>query len=210
MSHSNQMTYSTLIEDVIAYCQRNDEETRHQIPRLIALAETRIASEVRGLGFIRVLRSSMQAGNPVIEKPETWRETSSFRVFSSTKAHTLYKRHYEFCRAYEDDTGVKRTPRYYADYDFNKFFVVPSPDREYSFELVFYEKPIPLSSENETNWTTNYAPQLILYATLIEAQVFLQNPARLAEFKDLYLQAAQSVLLESSRRVIDHSSGQGA
>lgn len=210
MSHHNIMSYSTLIEDVLAYCQRNDQETKDQIPRLIALAEHRLASEIRGLGYIRVLRSTMQAGNPIIEKPESWRETSSFRVFSHTKARTLYKRGYEFCRTYEDDTGVKRTPKYYSDYDFNKFFVVPSPDREYNFEVIFYEKPEPLSPENETNWTTNYAPQLLLYATLIEAQSFLQNPERLAEYKDLYLQAAQSVMLENARRGADSSSGQGA
>lgn len=210
MSDTQYMTWSTLIEDVLSYCERKDEEVRDQIPRLIILAENRLASEVRGLGFLRVLRGRMESGNPVIEKPETWRETSSFRVFSTTKSSAIYKRNYEFCRAYADDSGVKRTPRYYADYDFNKFYVVPSPDRAYDFELVFFERPIPLSKENETNWTTVNAPQLLLYATLLEAQVYLKNDGRIATFKDLYLQAAQSILTESQRREIDRSNGQGA
>lgn len=210
MSHHNEMTWSTLIEDVLSYCERNDEETRNQIPRLIALAENRLASEVRGLGFLRVLRGQMEAGNPVIEKPETWRETASFRVFSTTRSQNIYKRQYEFCRAYSNDTGVKRTPKYYADYDFNKFFVVPSPDRPYDFELVFYERPVPLSEQNETNWTTVNAPQLLLYATLLEAQVFLKKDDRINTFKDLYLQAAQAILGEAQRRELDRSSGQPA
>lgn len=210
MSHDNEMTWSTLIDDVLSYCERNDEETRDQIPRLIVLAENRLASEVRGLGFLRVLRGNMQAGNPVIDKPETWRETASFRVFNTTKSRNVYKRKYEFCRAYSDDTGMKATPKYYADYDFNKFFVVPSPDRNYDFELVFYERPTPLSKQNETNWTTVNAPQLLLYATLLEAQVYLKKDDRIATFKDLYLQAAQAVLGEAQRRELDRSSGQPA
>lgn len=205
------ITWSTLMETVPRYCERvNDPELIDEMPRLIMLAENRLSSEVRGLGFIRVLRASMQAGNAVIEKPETWRETSSFRVFSGTKSHTVYKRNYEFCREYGSDTGVKRTPKYYADYDYDKFFVVPSPDRNYEFELVFYERPVALSKQNETNWTTVNAPQLLLYATLLEANVFLKNSARVDEFKNLYLQASQSVLIESQRREVDRSSGQGA
>lgn len=210
MSHHNTMTYSSLIEDVLSYCERTDDETRSQIPRLIALAENRLASEVRGLGFIRVLRSSMEAGQAVIDKPETWRETSSFRVFSSTKSNTVYKRSYEFCRTVSDDTGRKATPRFYSDYGFSKFFVVPTPDRNYDFEVVFYEKPVPLSPENETNWTTIHAPQLLLYATLLEAQVYVKNDARIQTFQNLYVQASQSITLESQRRVLDHSNGQGA
>lgn len=210
MSHHNTMTYSSLIADVMSYCERNDKETADQIPRFISLAENRLASEVRGLGFLRVLRASLEAGNPIVQKPETWRETSSFRVISSTKSSTVYKRSYEFCRTVSDDTGKKATPRFYSDYDFNKFFIVPSPDRNYDFEIVFYEKPTPLSKQNETNWTTVHAPQLLLYATLLEAQVFIKNDERIATFQNLYVQASQSVLIESQRRVQDHSNGQGA
>src|SRR5690606_28320435 len=172
MSAPGVMTCSSLVEDVESYCERSDEETLQQIPRFIMLGENRLASEVRGLGFLRVLKSEMEAGNGIIEKPETWRETSSFRVFSHTKSKAVYKRSYEFCRAYWDDSSVKGTPRFYADYDFNKFFVVPSPDRPYDFELAFYERPTPLSKQNETNWTTINAPQLLLYATLLEAQPY--------------------------------------
>ena len=205
------MTYSSLIEDVLSYCERkNDEEVANQIPRLIMLAEHRLASEVRGLGFLRVLRGTMEAGNPVIQKPANWRESSSLRLAIGTKHRTVYKRTYEYCRAYCDDTSIKKTPRFYADYDFNKFFVTPSPDKNYDFELVFFERPMPLGKENETNWVTQHAPQLLLYATLIEASAYLKNDARIDTFKGLYIQAAQAVLEESRRREIDRSSGMPA
>lgn len=204
------MTWSSLKTDIVAYCERQDEETILQIPRLIMLAENRLSSEVRGLGFLRVLKGVMEAGNPVIDKPTNWRESSSMRVVVGTKQKTVFKRTYEFCRAYGDDSGIKRTPRYYADYDFNKFFVVPSPDSAYEFELVYFEKPLPLNAENETNWVTDHAPQLLLYATLLEAQLFLKSDQRIDGIKSFYIQASQAVLEESRRRELDRSSGQGA
>lgn len=204
------MTWSSLQSDIIAYCERQDEETRAQVPRLIMMAEQRIASEVRGLGFLRVLTGTMEAGNPVIDKPANWRESSSFRIKVGTQQKNVYKRSYEFCRTYADDSSIKRTPRFYADYDFNKFFVVPSPDLAYEFELVFFEKPSPLTAENETNWVTDHAPQLLMYATLLEAQLFLKSDTRIETIKGFYIQASQAVLEESRRREIDRSSGQGA
>lgn len=205
------MTWSSLQTDILSYCERtNDEVVIAQVPRLIMLAEQRIASEVRGLGLLRVLTGTMQAGNPVIDKPQNWRESSSLRLFIGTQSKTVYKRTYEYCRAYCDDSGIKRTPRFYSDYDFGHFFVVPSPDKNYDFELIFFEKPVPLSAENQTNWTTIHAPQLLLYAALIEAQAFLKNDARIETFKGMYIQAAQAVLEESRRRELDRSSGQPA
>jgi hypothetical protein len=203
------MTWSKLKDDVLAYCERQDQETIAQIPRFIMLAEHRIASEVRGLGLLRVLHGTMEAGSPVIKKPENWRESSSFSVIVGTRHKNVYKRSYEFCRTYAPDASIKRTPRYYADYDFHTFLVVPSPDINYDFELVFFEKPTPLSAENETNWVTNHAPQLLLYATLLEAQPFLKSDTRVETFKSFYIQAAQAVLEESRRREVDRSSGQG-
>lgn len=205
------MTYSSLIKDVLSYCERpDDEDVASQVPRLIMLAEHRIASEVRGLGLLRVLKGTMTAGNPVIPKPANWRESSSMRLLVGTQHRTVYKRTYEYCRAVCDDTGIKRTPRFYSDYDFSKFFLVPSPDKNYDFELVFFERPLPLSKENETNWVTINAPQLLLYATLLEAQAYLKADARIEVFKGLYVQAAQAVLEESRRREMDRSSGMPA
>lgn len=203
------MTWSSLQTDILAYCERDDAETKAQVPRLIMMAEHRIASEVRGLGFIRVLNGKMSAGDPIIEKPGSWRESSSLRIVVGSQQKNVYKRTYEFCRAYSDDMSIKSVPRFYADYDFDKFLVVPSPDLAYEFELVFFEKPTPLSVENETNWVTNHAPQLLLYATLLEAQLFLKSDTRIETIKGFYIQASQAVLEESRRREIDRSSGQG-
>jgi hypothetical protein len=92
-------------------------------------------------------------------------------------------------------------PRFYADYQYENYLIVPTPAEQYPFEVSYYERPIPLSNSVQTNWTTQYAPQLLLYATLLEAQPFLKRPELLAQWTTLYDRALQGIAQESTRRI---------
>lgn len=197
------LTYDSLLSDVQAYAERSDEPFISQIPRFVMLAENRIASEVRGLGYVRFVNGMMSISSCTIDKPIRHRETISISITVGSERKSLKKRYYEYCRSFWPNTSLTQEPRYYADYDYEHLFVVPTPDTPYSFELAYYERPEPLSAANQTNWTTQYAPQLLLYATLLEAQPFLKNPDRIVEFKSLYDQASQALLKEAIRRLSD-------
>jgi hypothetical protein len=196
------MTYSLLLKDIETYAERRDEPFIQQIPRFVMLAENRIASEVKGLGYLRFVSGKLTPNNGVTQKPVRWRETASWLVQVGDRAEFLLQRGYTFCRFLwptADTTGV---PQYYCDYDYEHLLVVPSPDADYSFELSYFERPEPLSESNQTNWTTQYAPQLLLYAALLEAQPFLKRPERTVEFQALFDRSATAVGAEAQRRLI--------
>lgn len=195
------MTYSQLVEDVKQYAERFDQPFITQIPRFIALAENRIASEVRGLGYVRYTTGAFTQDDPVLQKPARWRETSSWFYLKDGKVVFLKQRGYSYVRAYWPDLTLSDDPVYYCDYDYEHLLVVPTPAEPYAFELAFFERPLPLSESNQTNWTTQYAPQLLLYAALIEAQPFLKRPERIAEFQGLFDRAAAAVTNEAQRRL---------
>lgn len=196
------LTYDSLVEDIQNYAERNDEPFISQIPRLIMLAENRIASEVHGLGYIRPVSFSIVQGDPSIEKPARWRETVSMFLNTPTGPKYLFPRTYEYCRMYSSSSDI---PEFYADYDYEHFFLSPTPDSAYTGELTYHERPLPLSSTNQTNWTTRYAPQLLLYATLLEAQPFLKRTERLQEFVSLYERAVNAIKQEDANRESDSS-----
>lgn len=207
------LTYSSLVSDVQLYAERTDSPFVDQIPRFIMMAENRLASEVRGLGLQKYVTGTITgtiAGSPVIlDKPARWRETISFRITGPTGTNEgfLQERTYDYCRAFCPDALVTGTPRYYADYEYEHYLIVPTPATDYGFELAYYERPEPLSASNQTNWITQYAPQLLLYATLLEAQPFLKRPERIQEFQGLYDRALQGVAQESSRRIAGDRAG---
>jgi len=195
------MTYSSLSQDLQDYCERTDDPFVAQVPRFIALAENRIASENKPLGFVRTVSGVFNSS--VLEKPLRWRRTKNFAIIVGTERRYLYNRSYEFVRSYWPDVAKVDVPYYYADYDYEHFFIAPTPDLSYSFELQYYELPEPLSDDNQTNWNTQYAPQLLLYATLMEAMPFLKTSERLAEFQGFYDRALDSISKEDKSRFMD-------
>lgn len=201
------LTYDSLLTDVELYAERSDADFVAQIPRFVMMAENRIASEVRGLGLQRYATGTMTLGDPILPKPNRWRETVSINITTSSGRVFLQERTYDYCRAFWPDITQQGEPRYYANYGYEHLFVVGSPSAAYPFELAYYERPEPLSESNQTSWTTQYAPQLLLYATLLEAQPFLKNPEKAKEFMELYNMAKQAVGQEDTRRVQDRAAG---
>lgn len=195
------MTYASLVSDIRTYAERSDASFIAQVPRFIMLAENRIAAEVHGLGYLKFVSGALSADNHVLPKPARWRETSSLFIVVNNEAKFLKQRGYQYCKGYWPDTALSDEPAYYADYGYEHFLIVPTPDAAYTFELAYHERPAPLDDTNQTNWTTQYAPQLLLYGALLEAQPFLKNTERIAEFQALYDRAAGAVTNESSRRM---------
>ena len=197
------MTFTSLLDDISTYAERSDSPFLDQRERFVMLAENRIASEIRGLGAMAFANSTLVIGNPVLAKPARWRETVSFTITTATGKKTLMPRELQYLRSFWPDTSLTDEPRYYADYDFEHFYLAATPDDDYAFELAYYERPEPLSALNETNWYTQNCPQVLLYAALLEAQPFLKLDGRTQQFQALYDRAVQALGNESMRRMSD-------
>jgi hypothetical protein len=201
------MTYTSLLEDISTYAERDDDPFMSQRERFVMLAENRLARELRGLGTIQFVSSTVTVGSPVIVKPSRWRESVSFTItLPSGEKKAIWSRGVQYCMSFWPDSSLRAEPTYYADYDYEHFYLAATPDIAYPFELAYYELPDPLSSANETNWYTRYAPDLLLYACLLEAQPFLKLDARMQQFQALYDRSLQMLGTESQRRKVDSNS----
>lgn len=200
------MTYDSLLEDVRRYLERgfteqSDQIVYEQLPRLVTLGERRIARELKIEGFIRAVTTPLQAGVPVYMKPDRWRDTVSMSVDNKP----IFARSYEYCRNYWPDEAETATPGYYADYDYQHWLLVPTPATAQTLEILYYEQPRFLGPEFQTNWLTEYAPDTLLYATLLEATPFLKNDERIQTWQGMYDRAAQALNGEDLKRILDRS-----
>jgi len=205
MTTAAAMTYDSLVEDIKTYAERSDSPFVDQIPRFIMMAENRLASSLRGLGMLKIVSGTLLPNQSRYQKPVRWRETASFSIMVGTERQYLFERGYEYCRTYWPNPNISGVPKYYANYDYEHFFLAATPDLAYNFELSYYERPQPLDTVTQTNWVTRYCPQLLLYGALLEAQPFLKLPERIAEFKGFYDEAVRNFQQESQRRAIDQA-----
>jgi hypothetical protein len=81
--------------------------------------------------------------------------------------------------------------------------VAPTPNDDYVFEVLYYERLQPLDSSNQTNWFTIYAPQALLYGTLLQAMPFLKNDERVPLWQAMYQQSMDILVAEDKLRVAD-------
>ena len=197
------MTYTSLAADIQSYLERTDTATVDKIPTFIMLAEQIIASQLKALGNLTVSTSAMPIANPVIAKPARWRKTVSFNLTNGSDRQPILLRKYEYLRSYWPDQTETDQPLYYADYDYQHWFIAPTPDQAYAFEVLYYERVQPLDATNQTNWFTEYAPQALLYGSLLQAMPFLKNDPRIAMWQQQYNDIMAALMNEDKLRIAD-------
>jgi hypothetical protein len=202
MTVSFVLTYDSLVDTVLQYLERSDDATRNQIPTFITMCEFEIAQQIKTLGQLQVVQSTMNNANPVIPKPARWRKTVSFNIVVDGDRQPVLLRKYEYIKNYSPNSGTEGQPLYYSDYDYEHWFVGPTPDQDYDFEVLYYERLSPLSTENQTNWLTQNAPNAMLFGTLLQAMPFLKNDQRQI-FQQKYDQAMAMLKTEDISRIGD-------
>jgi len=186
MTVAQVMTYDSLVNDIRTYLERSDTATLEKIPTFIMLAEQVLAADLKFLGNLTVVESTMVQGEAVIAKPSRWRKTVSMNITVAGKRQPVFIRKYEYLREYWPDAAETDVPAFYCDYDYDHWLVAPTPDADYSYEVLYYQRLQPLDSSNQSNWFTQYAPQALLYGSLLQAMPFLKNDERIPMWQQQY------------------------
>lgn len=203
MPSTSVMTYNTLVENIQTYLERTDTATVDKIPLFIMLAEQVIASQIKFLGNLTVNTSNMVTGTSTIAKPARWHKTVSMNVTVAGTRQPILNRRYEYLREYWPDPTAQGTPVFYADYDYSNWLVAPTPSSAFAFEVLYYERVQPLDTSNQTNWFTIYAPQALLYGSLLQAMPFLKNDERVPMWQGQYKLIMDTLMAEDKLRLAD-------
>ncbi len=200
------MTYDSLLVDIRRYLgrgftQASDQIVFDQLPRLVTLAEMRIARELKIEGFIRAITTPLSIGVSTYLKPDRWRDTISMTVDGTP----IQTRSYEYLRNYWPNEAQTASPQFYADYDYANWLIAPTPNAASTLEILYYEQPALLGPNLQSNWLTDYAPELVLYASLLEATPFLKNDERVQLWQSLYDRCAQAFNGQDLGRILDRA-----
>lgn len=200
------MTYNSLLTDLRSYLERgfteaSDPLVYDQLPKLITLAERRLATELKIQGFIRAVTATVTAGTAVYEKPDGWRDTVSMFIDN----RPIFARSTEYCKNYWPDASQTDVPEFYSDYDYTHWLIVPTPVATKTMEVLFYGQPPLLGDSVQTNWLTDYAPSALTYAALLEATPYLKQDSRIATWQQYYDRAASTLNGQDLLKILDRA-----
>ena len=200
MTSAYQMTYDNLIQDIINYMERNDDQFVAQIPSLIGLAESAIAAELKTYLQMTVVETTLLENQVILAKPARWRKTVSMK----TNGKPMLMRSQDYIAQYQSESDPS-VPLYYAEYDYNNWAFAPAPDQNYPVEIIYYSEIQPLDESNQQNLFTREAPQAMLFGTLLQAQGYLKALDKLPVWKSYYTDCLAALKKEDNTRRVDRN-----
>lgn len=207
-------TYNLLVSKVLAYLERDDLETAEQVPNFIMLATRKITKESKTLGLKNFVYGVFTPGVWIYQKPGNWRNTSTVTGLNikppdSPNNPTFGQNFpikvisFSYCQLYAPNVTELGQPLYYSDYDFNHWYFSPTPDFAYPLQIGFYANDLQLDEHQQINFLIQQAPELMLYASLLEAQSYIKNKEMIPIWTQIYKDALASFNMEDTKRMFD-------
>ena len=181
-------TYSDLKTSIAGYLARSDLTS--QIPDFITFAENRLRRELRIRQMLKSVTTATVSGDSTVEVPSDFLQIRDFVVLTNP----IQPMSYSSPSALSNDPRASEVgvPKSYTILA-NEFLLSPPPDGIYTLRMLYFAAPAYLSSSNASNVFLNIAPDALLYASLIEAEPYLMNDARINTWGTMYDRAIASL-----------------
>lgn len=182
-------TYSELVSAIGDWLDRDDLAAR--APDFIALAEARLNRLLDDPEM--ELTAIATATGSATALPDDFGSMVSISTGTGTPVAAMGS--VEFAGI---DHAITGTPRFYCIVDGSISFA--PADADAAITLV-YRRTLPaLTTVNATNWLLTRAPDIYLYAALIQAEAFIAEDDRLALWKGALDEAISELRVDGSRR----------
>lgn len=167
-------TYSELQDAIANWLDDSTLTTR--IPEFIELAEAEFGRILRVPEMESTGTLTSVAGTQTVDLPVGFRDTSA--VWLSSSYNTMLNRMPlgVLQNTYADQASGR--PAAYAIAD-EKLWFGPIPDSDYTISLIYRVAVPALSDSNTSNWLLDAHPDVYLYASLLQAELYGWNDGRL-------------------------------
>ena len=208
--------YANLVTDIRNYTEVDSNVlTAAIINRIIEDAEFKILRDVPIDAYKKQKIGNLVTGQTTINVPAKTLFVKGVQVYTSTSAATgantwLEKKDESYLQEYipaETSTG---TPKYYAmfggatgttDTTSGRLFLAPAPSSTFVFKIHYEAIPNSLVTDTSGTYISQYFPNGLLYACLVEAYGYLKGPMdMLTLYENKYKQEVQKFAAEQLGR----------
>ena len=210
--------YANLVTDIRNYTEVDSNVlTAAIINRIIEDAEFKILREVPIDAYKKQSIGNLVTGQNTINVPAKTLFVTGVQVYDATSASTgantwLEKKDETYLQEYQPSTesAARAKPKYYAmfggatgvtDTTSGRLFLAPAPDSTYVFKIHYNAIPTSLVTDTGGTYVSQYFPNGLLYACLVEAYGYLKGPMdMLTLYEQKYKQEVQKFAAEQIGR----------
>lgn len=200
------MDYATFVSKISEWTENDNDVFMSNIPMFISNACKAIGREVDAVDLNTTTSIVCSSGNPIVPLPTTCDVIKTLVKTSAGKREFVPFRSYDECLMYWPHTGTQGgSPVYYNRINRDELYVVPTPTTTQELELRYVGVTIPSSVNTSTYLLSNY-PNLLLYRTLVDANLFLMDMENAQMYQAYYDRERQAVENEARRNRRDDTS----
>lgn len=173
------MNYTQLSTAIQDYIEAADTTFVTNIPNFVKAAEKKIYSTVQLPALRKNVTGSLTSGNQYLTTPSDFISAYSIAIISnaSPAAHTyLLEKDVNFIREAFPYPATTGTPSHYALFDDSTFLIGPTPSATFTTELHYFYYPESIVTAS-TTWLGDNFDTVLLYGSLIEANMFIKGEA---------------------------------
>ncbi len=168
------MNYTELYDAIVAETENSDPTFLANIPVMVNNAEKRIYQAVKIPALRKNATTALTPNAPYVALPADYLAPWEFAVLTGTNYNYLLLKDVSFLREMFPNPSATGTPRYYAQFDEDTFIVAPTPSGPSAAELHYFYYPESIVTAG-TSWVSNNFENVLLYAALVEAAVFMKS-----------------------------------
>ena len=201
-------TLSTLRTAIRDYTEVDDTVLSDSIlERVIINAEARIFRTIDSDDTKFYATSQTTNGNRYITVPTGTRIIRYVQITDDSTSDQEFLKQVDssFIATYHpdpDNPSDNGKPKYFAHWDNDNWVVAPTPDKAYVLTMAYIKQPTTITtSDSTTTEISTRAPDLLLYACLVETFKFLKGPDNMIQlYEASYQEATQTYAAEQQGR----------
>ena len=123
----------------------------------------------------------MTSGNQYLAMPTDFLAAFSLSITNSSAKEFLLIKDVNFLQEYWPTVASTGVPKFYAVFDDSTFLIAPTPNSNFAVEMHYYYRPASLTAgaDGGTTWLSTNGPNALLYASLVEAYIYMKGDAQL-------------------------------
>ena len=179
--------YSQLKTDVKSWLARTDL-TDPELDNFISIALSRLNRLLR-IGGMET-ESDLTLDAREVDLPDDFRGLRAIRIAGDSTYELRHLSPEQINNRELTGTGL---PCFFTIRN-SKLVLDKTPDQSYTAKIHYFQKFLPLSDSNTTNWLTDNAPDLLLWGCLCAAGKYIQDPDVMGLYKTNFDEAIAELI----------------
>lgn len=174
-------TYAQLKTAIQDFSENTESSFVTNLPVFIRGAEERIFKLVDLENFRKNSTATMTSGNQYLAMPTDFLAAFSLSITNASSKEFLLIKDVNFLQEYWPTVASTGVPKFYAVFDDSTFLIAPTPNANFAVEMHYYYRPASLTAgaDGGTTWLSTNGPNALLYASLVEAYIYMKGDAQL-------------------------------